>query len=88
MANRLRGGSTQVMKKNLKEKVLQFYEALFRVSSCRVHFLFSAFLWRHQLIESCSSQGEDPSLGNATFWDEFFLLKPKVCKLVCCGPTS
>lgn len=23
-------------------------------------------------------QGEDPSLGNPNFWDELFLLKPKV----------
>nr|CAG4641506.1 EOG090X027A [Eurycercus lamellatus] len=44
--------STSGSKKQLKEKVVQIYEAFFR--------------------------GEDQSAGNPNFWDEFFLLKPKV----------
>nr|CAG4640675.1 EOG090X027A [Eulimnadia texana] len=49
MATRKRSSSGS--KKQLKEKIIQIYEALFR--------------------------GEDQSLGNPNFWDEFFLLKPK-----------
>nr|CAG4646860.1 EOG090X027A [Megafenestra aurita]SVE92257.1 EOG090X027A [Megafenestra aurita] len=44
--------STSGSKKQLKEKIVQIYEAFFR--------------------------GEDQSSGNPNFWDEFFLLKPKV----------
>nr|SVE70289.1 EOG090X027A [Daphnia similis]SVE70913.1 EOG090X027A [Daphnia similis]SVE71544.1 EOG090X027A [Daphnia similis]SVE72177.1 EOG090X027A [Daphnia similis] len=44
--------STSGSKKQLKEKIVQIYEAFFR--------------------------GEDQASGNSNFWDEFFLLKPKV----------
>nr|SVE74990.1 EOG090X027A [Daphnia dolichocephala] len=44
--------STSGSKKQLKEKIVQIYEAFFR--------------------------GEDQASGNPNFWDEFFLLKPKV----------
>ncbi|CAG0914518.1 unnamed protein product [Notodromas monacha] len=50
--DRLRYSATPVIRKSFKEKIVQYYEALFR--------------------------GEDPSIGNASFWDEFFLLKPKI----------
>ncbi|XP_046386239.1 armadillo-like helical domain-containing protein 3 [Ischnura elegans] len=53
MSSRKRSGSGS--KRQLKEKIVQIYESIFR--------------------------GEDPSLGNPNFWDEFFLLKPKVSHL-------
>lgn len=30
----------------------------------------------------CYLKGEDPTLGNPNFWDEFFLLKPKMSYLL------
>jgi len=68
-------------KKQLKEKVVQIYEQIFQVKiSLSFTFLNPDWSWKYLsiiLVFYYIFQGDDPSLTNSNFWEEFFLLKPK-----------
>ena len=61
-------------RKPLKEKLITYYEQLFKVRA-----LVAPSSAANILLKSISTvtyiQGEDPSEGNPRFWEEFFLLK-------------
>ncbi len=73
-------------KKELKQKVLLFYDQLFAKVCHKYFYWFVGCLETLECKPSymLSFQGEDPINSNPTFWDEFFLLWANQGKLEEC----
>jgi len=71
----------------LKEKFVQIYEAFFtvwRASWTVLKSLYIADAYRGGAWVRGPSQGDDPSLGKPSFWDELFLLRVNEAFLTRC----